>query len=97
MCEQREWSGAMLKLRVLIWPALIATCAAAQVNDAASACSSPGVVLQRYVDAVGGKAVDNIQSRTITARESIRSGRATEHYVYKFKWKAPNKVVAEGT
>jgi hypothetical protein len=73
--------------------ALIPACAVAQVNDAASACLSAAQVLQRYVDAVGGKAVYEIRSRSITARES-ESGRGTERYVYKLKWKAPNKVTA---
>jgi hypothetical protein len=81
------------KLRVLIWSALIPACGAAQLNEAVSACPSPEVVLQRYVDAVGGKAVYDVQSRVMTARES-EGDRATEHYVYKFKWKAPNKVTA---
>lgn len=86
-----------LKLRALIWSALIRACAAAQLNDTASSCSSPEAVLQRYLDALGGKAIFDIQSRIVTARESTSSGRATEHYVYKFKWKAPNKVVAAST
>src|ERR1700678_3551603 len=77
-------------LRALIWSALIPAYGAAQLNEAASACRSPEVVLQRYVDAVGGKAVYDIQSRVMTARES-EGDRTTEHYVYKFKWKAPNK------
>jgi hypothetical protein len=83
-------------LHVSIWLALMATCAAAQVNDKASACPSPEVVLQRYVDAVGGKAVNEIQSRSVTAHES-NQGFGTEHYVYKVKWKAPNKVAAGST
>ena len=78
--------------------ALISTCAVAQVSDKASVCASPEAVLQRYVDAVGGKAVDEIQSRTITAHESNKGfGTEPEHYVYKIKWKAPNKVAAGST
>ncbi len=57
------------KLQVSIWLALVSACAAAQVNDNAALCSSPEVILQRYIDAVGGKAVYDIQSRTITAKE----------------------------
>ncbi len=72
------------RLRVLIWSALLPACGAAQLNEAPSACPSPEVVLQRYVDAVGGKAVYDIQSRVMTARES-EVGRVTERYVYKFK------------
>jgi hypothetical protein len=53
--------------------------------------------LQRYVDAVGGKAALDIRSRTAAARESNTFGRVTEHYVYKFKWKAPDKVTATST
>jgi hypothetical protein len=76
--------------------ALISTCAEAQENDRPSVCSSPEVVLQRYVDAVGGKAVSGIQTRTITAKES-NLGFGTEHYIYKVKWKAPNKVAVGST
>jgi hypothetical protein len=84
------------KFQVSIWLALISTCATAQANDKPSVCSSPDVVLQRYVDAVGGKAVYGIQTRAITARES-NLGFGTEHYIYKFKWKAPNKVAVGST
>jgi hypothetical protein len=84
------------KFQVSIWLALISTCATAQANDMPSVCSSPDVVLQRYVDAVGGKAVYGIQTRAITARES-NLGFGTEHYIYKFKWKAPNKVAVGST
>jgi hypothetical protein len=83
-------------LHVSICLALMANYAVAQVNDKASACPSPQAVLQRYVDAVGGKAVDAIQSRSVTAHES-NQGFGTEHYVYKVKWKAPNKVAAGST
>jgi hypothetical protein len=78
--------------------ALISACAAAQVSDKASACASPEVVLQRYVDAIGGQAADQVQSRTVTAHESNKGfGTEPEHYVYKIKWKAPNKVAAGST
>ena len=73
--------------------ALICLCAAAQAPIEASACASPEAVLQHYVDAVGGKDVYGIESRSMTARES-NLGFGIEHYVYKFKWKAPNKVTA---
>lgn len=88
-----------LRLRnfhVSICLALMAACAMAQMSDKSSACPSPEAVLQRYVDAVGGKAVDEIQSRSVTAHES-NPGFGTEHYVYKLKWKAPNKVAAGST
>ena len=83
-------------LGVLMAVALIPPCAAAQV-DVARACTSADVVLARYVDAIGGKAVFDIQSQRIKARESNPGtyGGGTEHYVYQFKWKAPNRVVAE--
>ena len=81
------------ELNILMWFALLAASPAAQIENAASACPSPEVVLQRYVDAIGGKAVYDIRSRTMTARESEGNG-GTEHWVYKFKWKAPNKVAA---
>jgi hypothetical protein len=83
-------------LRIWIWPVLIAACATARADDPQSVCASPEIVLQRYVDAVGGKAVFDIQSRTITAKET-NLGFGTEHYIYKFKWKAPNKVTAGST
>jgi hypothetical protein len=73
------------KLRVLMWSALIPAYGSAQ-------CPSPEAVLQRYVDAVGGKVVYDIQSRVMTVREL--EGDKRERYVYKFKWKAPNKVTA---
>jgi hypothetical protein len=94
--ESTERSIRLYILRVSILLALISTCAAAQVSDNASACGSPEAVLQRYVDAVGGKAVDEIQSRTIIASESNK-GFGTEHYIYKIKWKAPNRVAVGST
>lgn len=81
------------KLNLLMWFALLAASAAPQIAGASSACQSPEAVLRRYLDAIGGKAVYDIQSRVMTARESEGKG-GTEHWVYKFKWKAPNKVVA---
>jgi hypothetical protein len=83
-------------LGVSISLALISTYAAAQISDKASACGSPEAVLQRYVDAVGGKPVEEIQSRTMTASESNK-GFGTEHYLYKIKWKAPNRVAVGST
>ena len=83
-------------LQIWTWLVLIAACAAAQADDRQSVCASPEAVLQRYVDAVGGRAVFDIQSRTITAKET-NLGFGTEHYIYKFKWKAPNKVTAGST
>lgn len=82
--------------RVFIWLALFSTCTVALADDTASGCSSPQTVLQRYIDAVGGKAAAEMQSLILTAKES-NQGFGTEHYVYKFKWKAPNKVVAGDT
>jgi hypothetical protein len=92
-----------LLFRLRTWQLLISfvpisTCVAAQSVDKASACSSPDVVIQRYIDAVGGKAVLDIQTRTITASESNKGfGVEPEHYIYKFKWKAPNEVAAGST
>lgn len=94
--DRNMTSLGLHNLHISIWLALMATCAAAQVNNQASACPSPEAVLQRYVDAVGGKAVNEIQSRSVTAHES-NQGFGTEHYVYKLKWKAPNKVAAGST
>jgi hypothetical protein len=80
------------KLHPLVWLTLIPASASAQVD-----CSSPELVLQRYVSAIGGKAAYEIRSRTATARESTTSGGVTERYVYKFKWKTPDKVAATST
>jgi hypothetical protein len=85
-------------LQVSISLALISTLAVAQASEKATSCPSPEAVLRRYVDAVGGKAVNDIQNRTVTAHESNRGfGAEPEHYVYKLKWKAPNKVAAGST
>ena len=86
-------SGKLLKLHYLIGLALVPMAAAGQADAAASACSSPETVLQRYIDAVGGKAVYDVQSRIMTAKET-NLGFGTEHYIYKFKWKSPNMVTA---
>jgi hypothetical protein len=77
-------------LRILSLFALARICAAQN-----SLCPSSEKVLQRYTDAVGGKAISEIQSRTMTAKESTIYRGVTEHWLYRFKWKAPNKVVAE--
>jgi hypothetical protein len=84
-------------MRALIGLVLISPCVAAQVHDKSTDCASPEIVLQRYVDAIGGDAVHHIQSRTMTTRESNNFRGRTEHYVYKFKWKAPDKVSAGST
>ena len=56
-------SAGLSKLGVLIFLAVFSVCAGAQANQIASDCSSSEVVLQRYIDAVGGKAVFDVQSR----------------------------------
>jgi hypothetical protein len=71
----------------------MSSCTAAQGIGGTSACASPDAVLQRYIDAVGGKAVYGVESRSMTARET-NLGFGTEHYIYKFKWKAPDKITA---
>jgi hypothetical protein len=94
--EDRHCKMTSLRLQnlfVAISLALISTCAVAQVPDKASACTSSRAVLQRYVDAVGAKAVNEIQTRRATAHESNKGfGTEPEHYVYRIKWKAPNRV-----
>jgi hypothetical protein len=90
-------SPGLRTMQALIGLVLLAPCATAQMNDNSPVCASPEVVLQRYVHAVGGEAVNKIQSRTITAKESNGFRGHTEHYIYKFKWKAPNKVAAGST
>ncbi len=79
-------------LRILTLLALVRICSAQ-----ASVCSSAATVLKRYADAVGGKAVNEIQSRAMTAKESTVYRGVTEHWLYRIKWKAPNKVVVEST
>ncbi|MGA3227543.1 MAG: hypothetical protein ABSC65_27510 [Acidobacteriaceae bacterium] len=80
-------------LYVLILLALTSPCALAQVQDPATACASSSAVLERYVEAVGAKAATAIQTRTATAHESTKGfGTEPDRYVYKIKWKAPNKV-----
>jgi hypothetical protein len=85
-----EWK----KLSGLIFLALFSTYVRAQVAGTTLDCSSPERVFQRYVDAVGGKAVFDIQSRVMTAKESKTFRGATENYTYSLKWKAPNKMTA---
>jgi hypothetical protein len=73
---------------------------AAQVTNPESACSSPQNILQRYVDAVGGEAaIQQIQTSVVEAKETepYSFGKGLAHYKYRFKWKAPNKVVTQWT
>ncbi|MGA2537082.1 MAG: hypothetical protein ABSF53_13785 [Terracidiphilus sp.] len=86
-------SFGLKKAQLAVFLTLISTCVAAQADTNAPACSSPEVVLQRYIDAVGGKGALDTQSRSMTAKET-NAGFGTEHYIYKFKWKTPNKVTA---
>jgi hypothetical protein len=89
-------SSAGLKTpHVLMLLLLLSTCAAALADGTSYGCTSPEAVLKRYIDAVGGKAVFDVQSRMMTAKESNSFGSTTEHYTYKLKWKAPNKVTAD--
>jgi hypothetical protein len=76
--------------------ALLAVQVPAQGNERSSPCASPEAVLDRYVNAVGGKAALDLQSLAITAKETecCGFGNETENYTYKFKWKAPNRVTA---
>lgn len=73
----------------------------AQASGAADACSSSDTILQRYIDALGGKAaVERLASRKAEADESEPSSfnpQATNTYKYEFKWKAPNKAVIKST
>jgi hypothetical protein len=84
---------------IVLWLALVSSGAIAQVNGASADCSSPKVILQRYVDAVGGNvAIHQIQTRTIEARESepyTFKPQDLATYRYTFKWKAPNRVAVK--
>jgi hypothetical protein len=86
---------------VLLWLLLISSCAAAQAGDPGPECSSPEVVLQRYINAVGGEAaLQRIQTRLSEANQSqAATYKPTdlEHFKFRFKWKAPNKVVMRHT
>jgi hypothetical protein len=83
-------------LQAAIWLALLSIHASAQGSNPSSPCASPEAVLERYVNAVGGKAALDLQSLNLTAKESecCGFGNETEYYTYKFKWKAPNRVTA---
>ena len=76
-------------LRAAVGLALLSVHATAQVINQAPPCASPEAVLERYVDAVGGKAALDLQSLNLTAKESecCGFGNETEYYTYKFKWK----------
>jgi hypothetical protein len=89
------------RCNALVWLVLVSSCAAAQVNSFEAGCPSPEVVLQRYVDAVGGAvALQHIQTRLAEANESqpaTYKPTSQEHFKYRFKWKAPNKIVFRHT
>ncbi|HEX7286778.1 MAG TPA: hypothetical protein VF532_11395 [Candidatus Angelobacter sp.] len=78
---------------------LISTYAAAQ-DASPMACPSPEVVLQRYVDAVGGEAaVEKIESRVAEAKAIIHSPEPfpmVSDTQFSLQWKAPNKVAVTG-
>lgn len=70
---------------------------AAQDTGAKNRCASPEAILQRYIEALGGEsAIASVVARTSEADEdepaSFKRG-TTEHYKYKFEWKAPDKAV----
>ena len=90
-----------LNIAVLWFLLLTANCSAAQNNKATNPCSSPELILQRYVDAIGGKTViENLQTRKAEVEEfepySFKP-QDTATYNYEFTWKAPNKVVVKYT
>lgn len=81
---------------MLLWLIVIASAAAAQSNPSATQCSSPDVILQHYMTALGGQAaIQGIQTSEIEAEESRPATfkpTSLDHNQWKFKWKAPNKV-----
>jgi hypothetical protein len=85
----------------IVWLVLVFNCAVAQVSNAGADCSSPEAVLQRYIDAVGGEAAaQHIETRLTEAEEyqpATYKPTSMEHFKYRFKWKAPNKVVFRHT
>jgi hypothetical protein len=89
------------RCNALVWLILLSSCAVAQVSNPGLECSSPEVVLQRYIDAVGGEAaLQRIQTRMAEANQSMPATykpTVLEHFKYRFEWKAPNKVVFRHT
>ena len=81
---------------VFLWLIVIAIPAAAQSNPSATQCSSPEVILQHYVTALGGEAaIQGIQTSEIETEETRPATfkpTSLDHNRWKFKWKAPNKV-----
>lgn len=81
---------------IVLWLIVIASAAAAQSNPSATQCSSPEVILQNYVTALGGEAaIQGIQTSEIETEETRPATfkpTSLDHNRWKFKWKAPNKV-----
>jgi hypothetical protein len=93
--SQRKLAIRICEYSVILWLFLTSSYTAAQVNASPAACSSSEVVLQRYVDAIGGEeAIKGIQTQVADAKAQWRSPGpfAANAHKYKFKWKAPNKV-----
>lgn len=80
---------------------LVGAALCAAQSNAQAACPSAEVVLQRYIDAVGGAgALEQIQTRTTEANETEPYSfkpQDTATYKYRFRWKAPNKVATKRT
>lgn len=85
-----------VRRHVFLWLIVIASPVAAQSNPSATQCSSPEVILQHYVTALGGKAaIQGIQTSEIETEETRPATfkpTSLDHNRWKFKWKAPNKV-----
>jgi hypothetical protein len=92
----RKFPAIGHKVCAAIGLALLSVQVSAQEKEPPSPCASPEAVLDRYANAVGGKAALDLQSLTLTAKESecCGFGEETEYYTYKLKWKAPNRVTA---
>ena len=99
MIAYMKYLSIHLNIAIFLSLLLGANCSAAQNDNATNPCSSPETVLQRYIDALGGKAaIESLHTRKARAEEfepySFKP-QDTATYSYEFKWKAPNKVTVK--
>src|SRR5205807_3826917 len=67
--SQRKLAIGIRGCSVIFWLFLMSSYAEAQVNGSPAACSSPEVVLKRYVDAIGGAAaIQEIETQVAEAK-----------------------------
>jgi hypothetical protein len=87
---------SMRRFKTVLCLLLACTGAAAKAATPGSTCGTPEVILQRYIDAIGGDAaVSQLKSLAIVARAAepqTFAPRSTERSKYVFKWQFPNRV-----